>query len=359
MNDLNKLLQQASEPEDAWALDRQALVAEGHKRVARRRWVVVIACAASVAVIATTAATLAVTGRQDTREAAEQPSTGDYVEVGIPVSEVERRCTIAMNSLLGKDAAWVAGERGGRAVSAVETGEAIETREGFQVGVRPEGSSARSMVDPEMCTIPQRAMLEELAVPSDAEMPQPTDPEAVAEWCSRSSGYDLRGWSILDSVQDTSGWLYAVALSDNGHVASCELVDGDPALLGFEPSRYLDDDGNPILPDDDTGPADPDRYDVLYPTRAGDTQDGRVEISAFGVIRGLPDGYRVAVSLADGTPLATATTHRGGFAYSFVVDDLPGNALHFDVVDVDGEPVWDGQLSSPRGDGYQVDLGES
>jgi hypothetical protein len=358
MNDLNKLLEQASAPEDVWALDRQALVAEGHKRVARRRWVNAIAGAAAVAVIATLAAAFLPPGRQEGREIADHPSAGDYVQVRIPVSEVERRCTIAMNMLLGSDATWVAGTRDRRAVSATETGEAIETREGFQIGVRPEGSRARSMVDPEMCAIPQEAMLGEIAFPSKAEMPQPEDHEGVAQWCSRSNGYDLRGWSILAAVQDSDGWLDAVAISDNGYVASCEIVDGGPASLDIESKRFRDEGGKPIVPDDDTGPADPDRYQVLYPTSAGRGQDGRVEVGAIDVIRGLPDEYRITVSLPDGTPLATVTTNSGGFAYSFVVDDLPGNELVFEVVDTDGEPVWEGQLSSPPRPGFQADLGE-
>lgn len=357
MNDLNKLLEQASEPEGLWALDRQALVAEGHKRVARRRWFVVVACAAAMAAITFLAATVPPAGQQNSREIADRPRSGDYAEVRIPAAEVERRCTISMNRLLGGDATWVAGAQDGHAVSAIGTGEAIETREGFQVVVRPEGTRTRLTADSEVCTIPQEPMLDELALPGGAEIPQPEDLEAIGEWCSRSTGYDLRDWSILAAVRASDDWLDAVAISDNGYVARCMFEPGSPGLLEIESSRYRDDEGMPTVPDGDTGPSDLDRYRVLYPMLVGDSQDGRVEVGGIGVIRGLPDGYRIAVSLPDGTPLATATTHGGGFAYSFEVDELPGNELHFEVVDAEGELAWEGSLSSPSG--YGVDFGQS
>ena len=342
MTDFRDLLNRAAEPEGEWAVDRQALVAAGHRRVARRR-AAAITCAVVIVAAASVVGLTTLLGRDDPRSLVtdDRQEAGSYSEVRVPVAEVERRCSLVLNSQRGSDdegVRWVAGrDSEGRGVSATLTSQVVENREGHTVPVVPEGErwpadgGSNPGAEPggtggigeradrsADCLIPEESMLDQLDT-SHREVPDTDDHAAVLADCSTRTGYDVRSWTVLAAVA-AFGTLDAVAMSDNGYVVFCS-IDQSGVHLTLDDRRYLDDEGQVALPSDDEGPTDPDRYPAPEETWCQGTDQGAVECGLSGVLPGLPDGYRIALSLPDGA-VATSTTHRGAFAMAFETTEL-------------------------------------
>lgn len=363
MTEIRDLLHRAAEPEHEWAVDRQALLAAGHRRVARRR-LAAVTCSVAVAAAATVVGLATLVGTDDPESLVtdHRQGAGSYSEVRVPIAEVERRCSIVLNRQRGwddQDVRWVAGsDSAGRGVSAAETSQDVENREGRTVPVVPEGEQwpandsgfapgagpggtggTGAAVDPSAeCHIPQEAMLDRVDTSGDRDLPGADDHGAILADCSTRTGYDITAWTVL-VAQSGFGSVEAVTMSDNGYAVTC-AIDRGGAELTFDDRRYLDDLGRPVLPTDDEGPTDPDRYPAPVSTACQGLDQGPVECTTSGVLPGLPDGYQIALTQPDGS-VATAITHTGAFAMSFTMPEL---ADRFPVVvsSAEGEVLWRG-----------------
>lgn len=382
MDELRRAMLDAGAPRDEWQAELPFLIEAGQKRVRRRRMIATGVAAAVVTAIGTTAALAGVPGlNKSDPDPVKDRHSGVYVEERLPLAEVERRCNIMLDRRLGtaKREAWVAGvDANGRGVSAGVSSEPVENRVGrvvtlalagepvtgqFEPGGGPGGSGPTQAV----CIIPQDEMMDVAGEPVDGAVPDPADAEAVAERCSHKAAYDLRGWKMLAATR-MSGWLEAVFLSSNGYAVVCSMSEG---RLRFYEDRLLDSDGEPIVPTDDSGPRDRDRYAGLTPVCAHASRQATnapnqtnqagsrpvVDCGGVGVIPGLPDGYRIEFDLPTGKSHVTTTTH-GGFAYTFSIPE-PRGLTRFPtrVLSKDGDVVWEGVTETGSDDDFTA--GES
>lgn len=355
MTDLRKLLEDASDLEGGRAIPLNDVLAGADRRLHRRR---VLTVGVGLAAAAVLAAIVAITGipglhRADPDPVKDDQRDGIYIEERISPTEVERRCNVVLQRTLGKrPQQFVAGvDHSGRAIAADRSVEIIENRvgrtvvmavPGWKVVDAPHGTDLGAGPDQVWCTIPQAGLLD---VAGSAGSPGPIDTtnvKAVTDRCSRRSGYDLGGWTVLAATR-VHGFLEAAFLSDNGYGLNCSVLEG---RLTFYGERFQDDEGAPIVPADHP---DDGRYDDLAPQcdPAGDSpalpatdEPERISCGAVGIIAGLPDGYRIKIGLSTGIE-QVSTINRGGFAYAFDVADVDAKfQVTIRVVSPDGRLVW-------------------
>lgn len=373
MDELRRAMLDAGTPHDEWRAELPFLIEAGQKRVRRRRMIGTGVAAAVVTVIGTTAALTGVPGlNKSDPDPAKDEHSGVYVEERVSVAEVERRCNLVLNSRPGgKDPTWVAGvDKNGRAVPAPESVGPVENRVGHRVELARPGAKVQQQGEmteetggpaeqsqnlpgqdqpaQESCTIPQENELDEAGLRPAEASSSADDAEQVADLCSRYGGYDLRGWDLL--VAAPLEGVEAMFMSKNGYVVRCTIwpVGVD---LDFAYPRLADEGGRPILPANDTGRRDPDRYAGLTLTCVGGGVDGGVSCSAIGVLPGLPDGYRIEVVWPDGSVQATET-RRGAYALKVdVATSAASEALRLRVRAPDGAVLWTGAGASTGGGG--------
>jgi hypothetical protein len=329
MDELRRAMLDAGAPPDEWQAELPFLIEAGQKRVRRRRMIATGVAAAVVTVIGTTAALAGVPGlNKSDPDPVKDRHSGVYIEERISATEVERRCNVVLSNQGSGNKTFVAGvDKNGRAVPAAESVEPIENRVGRLILLAPQGtemgdrppnpdpadtirSPSKDWAGPVFCTIPQAATLDSAGLPPSGPLPASDDSGGVAEACTRSGGYDLRGWALLVAARVDG--IRAIFMSKNGYAAICSLSTNG-ADVEFYPDRFADDGGRPLLPAGDTGRRDPDRYSDLEMTCPGTGAEGqRLTCSAIGVLPGLPDGYRIEVRFADGTTTVTET-HRGAY----------------------------------------------
>lgn len=367
MDELRRAMLDAGAPPDEWQAELPFLIEAGQKRVRRRRMIATGVAAALITAVGTTAVLAGVPGlnKSDPDPVKELPS-GLYVEERISPAEVDRRCTIAVNNVKGTDKAWVAGvNEGERAVPAAESVRPVENRVGHVVEVatpgltfRPgeavgeqtpaEGEGADGSVT--YCTIPQSQVLTTTGRPSEGALPSSADVREIADRCWRYGGYDVRGWDLL--VAADFDVVEAIFLSKNGYLLTC-TIGRQGVEIELDGERLADDDGRPILPRDDRGRRDPDRYSQL----AVSCSEGRpAECSASGVLPGLPDGYQIELTGPDGSRQTTETS-RGAYAIRIEVPNgLDGDRPKFKirVLAPDGVVVWKGTTTPPGPNGASV-----
>jgi hypothetical protein len=361
MDELRQAMLDAGAPRDEWQAELPFLIEAGQKRVRRRRMIATGIAAAVVTVIGTTAALAGVPGlnKSDPDPVKELPS-GIYVEERISPAEVERRCNIVLdNRGSASSNTWVAGvDKNGRAVPASESVEPVENRVGHVVVVGRPGTKLPSNVAhgpgapgeagsgdeaSTYCTIPQDKVLTTTGRTPGDPVPSPDDRQQIADLCSRFGGYDIRGWDQLVAAELEA--VEAIFLSKNGYLLSC-LISEDGVFFELDERRLADDVGKPILPPGDTGPRDPDRYSQLLELGCSAGGD---HCYMSGVLPGLPDAYRIEVTLADGTVRATETK-RGAYAIRV---DLPADGGGGDpeftikVLAPDGVVLWKGKTTPP------------
>lgn len=353
MNDLNELLNRASERDQGPILLPNDLLLAGKKRVKRRRALTV---AGTGVVAAALVAAVAVTdlGGADRADVVDTPEDGAYVEVRISPAEVEERCTTVLNTAHGTDTTWVAGRDGeGRGASVTQTGEAIETREGFEVELvpvgeewpvaLPPGGNVVADIDVGYCLIPQVSMIEGMAQAFTENPPPASDESAIVDQCSRRSGFSLEGWDVVAASTDTLEPIatdVAVLVSSNGFAANCGLdwACEEPAGCGSMVFPTLEIFR---LPTDDEYSLDDEApwfgSSIGDADASGQNDDGAL----FGVFPSMRDGLQVVV-LVNGTPVASATTDRGGFSLSYQAS--PEDQISATVSDPAGAIIWDGRL---------------
>lgn len=351
MDDLRKMMLDAGAPPDDWRADVPGLIEAGTTRVRRRRIIAAGVVAAAAVVVTTVAlAGLPALNRSgpDPVDDKHERRVGDYFEEHLSPVEVERRCRQALDkqgTLLTPTSRLVVGvDENGLAVPATKSAESIETRVGMTVPMYTSGVQAAG-ARPIECVIPQVDMLASpLPDVFDRESVPTASTKQVLEWCSARMSYDLADWSVLASVQ-TPTRLLAVVMSRNGYAVDCLLPSREVAL---NPLRFFDDDGEPVLEPEDAGASDPARYQVLRPTCDRAWMAKQRACAAAGVIRGLPDQYRVEITL-DGSRVASLLTNQGAFAYSFEVEkSFSGKdyaRLVARVFDDQGTPVWSGPVT--------------
>lgn len=127
-------------------------------------------------------------------------------------------------------------------------------------------------------------------------------------------------------------------MSVNGYGVVCTL-DNEGGDVTFHAMPYADAEGHPILPVDDSGPADPDRYRQVFPRCSTLGGSGVETCDAVGVILGLPHRHRIEVRI--GRRFVTvATTEHGAFAYEFRARSANVGDEQVRVVAPDGGVVW-------------------
>ncbi|WP_154402805.1 hypothetical protein [Nocardioides speluncae] len=353
MDELRRAMLDAGAPRDEWQADLTGLMAAGKQRVRKRRMIATGIAAAVVTVIGTTAALAGVPGlNKSDPDPVKDRHSGVYVEERISPAEVDRRCNIVLALKGMKTQNWVAGVgRDGRAVPASESSRTVETRvgslidlapEGAQVSVSTDGGAGGSPSDRSAeCIIPQINMLDADAWRGGTGLPDLDDNARIAEVCSRVARYDLEGWEVLVSSESRTTRV-AILMSDNGYSSVCELWHGG-GRVSIDPQPWSDSSGQPVLPDADSGPEDPDRYRGLVPICAMDGV-GMADCSLVAVIAGLPDGFRVETMLPDGTYVG-AKTVRGAVAYRFSARENHISNWQFPVrvLDSRGAEVWSGR----------------
>lgn len=351
MEDLRRVMLDAGAPPDDWSADVSGLIEAGARRVRRRRLITagVVAGAAAV-IVAVVLAGLPVLNRADPDPVDDKRDrrAGDYFEEHLSPSEVERRCRRALDkqgTFLGQSSRMVAGvSEDGLAVPAAESAQPVETQVGITIPMYNSGLPTTA-ARPIECVIPQADML---ASPLPRVLYRESLPAAstgqVLKWCSARMGYNLDGWSVLVHVQ-TQTSLRAAVMSRNGYAVDCTLPTRDVTL---NPVRFFDDDEKAVLEPGDDGASDPVRYRVLRPTCDKASMPGQRTCAAAGVIRGVPDQFRIEI-VRDGTRVASLLTNQGAFAYSFEVEESFAGKDYWRLIarvfDDQGEPVWSGPVT--------------
>lgn len=376
MDELRRAMLDAGAPRDEWQAELPLLIEVGQKRVRRRRMIATGVAAAVVTVIGTTAALAGVPGlNKSDPDPVKDRHSGVYVEERLAPAEVERRCNIVLDNE-GSDEVqtWVAGvDDEGRAVPAAESVRPVETRVGRLVelahegdDVTPNGHDGGRDVGPGgqaqsgmgssgpgfgtvSCIIPQEETLKSAGGSTDGDVPAADDDQRVAELCSRLGGYEVRGWSLVAAA--SLDGIDAVFMSENGFAMECSITT-DGVGLDFL-GRFKHDDGRAVLPEDDTGRRDPDRYvDLILECSIGRPV---VRCLASGVLGGAPDRHQIEVVVADGS-IETSMTRDG--AYAFVVEmpaEGDGNPRYVIRVRApDGVVVWKDTVEPGEGPAGEV-----
>ncbi|WP_154402922.1 hypothetical protein [Nocardioides speluncae] len=328
----------AGAPRDDWNAEIPTLIAAGQKRVRRRKLIAAGTAAAVIAIIGTTAALTGIPGLNRADPDPVKPDkSGFYVEERLAPAEVERRCTIVMNADGQTKYTWVT--------------DSTETRVGRTIAMQTTdltgngGSHAAAFL--QNCVIPQEKMLHQPRRAHPAKMPLPTDTDALTEQCSRQASYDFTDWTILASAargRPGVDGVNVVLMSANGYAVHCNISPPESSTgIRFGEGRLHDDEGEPILPPDDAGPEDPDRYVGIAPRCY--REERQIRCLSTGVIPGLPDGYRIEVVRPDGS-VKEFVTNRGAFAIVVRSDKESGTPDRLDakVMDQDGGVLWDSAI---------------
>lgn len=344
MKDLREAMLDAGAPRDDWNAEIPALIAAGQKRVRRRKIIAAGATAAMVAIVGTTAVLAGIPGLNRADPDPVKPDQrGVYVEERLAPADVERRCTFVLNA-----PHRAAGQQGLTWVT-----DSTETRVGRTIAmhsVDPTAEAGSSQIQVlGHCVIPQEAMLDQATGVYPTKMPLPDDAEALTEQCSRQAGYDFTEWTVLASAargRPGVDGVNVILMSANGYAVHCNISPPEQSTgIRFLDDRFHDDEGEPILPSDDAGLDDPDRYRGVAPLCYPEQR--QVRCISTGVIPGLPDGYRIEVIQPDGS-VDEFSPNRGAFAIVTRFAKTGASPVKLDarVMDRDGEVVWESRTQS-------------
>lgn len=336
MKDLRDAMLDAGAPRDDWNAEIPALIAAGQKRVRRRKIIAASATAAVVAIVGTTAVLAGLPGLNRADPDPVKPDRrGVYVEERLAPAEVERRCNVVLNAGLAE----------GQPANTWVT-DSTETRVGRTIAMHttdPTGDGGLHMEGLDSCVIPQEEM-PRAAGSYPTKMPLPDDADALTEQCSRQAGYDFAEWTVLASAargRPGVDGVNVILMSANGYAVHCNISPPEHSTgITFLEHRFHDDEGEPILPPDDAGPDDPNRYLGMSPRCYPEQR--QVRCISTGVIPGLPDGYQIEVIRPDGS-VEEFVTNRGAFAIvtRFAKKGASPVKLDARVTDRDGEVVWE------------------
>jgi hypothetical protein len=280
MNDFHDLLEDASRPTQDWLADSHALLAEGRRRVRRRR---VRAAALGCAVVLVAAGAAVGSGRwhlgPDTPTVVTPTSYADLDLSPLSTSVVQARCQ-----------AQLADNNNGEVTSftvpdVVRSGTSrnLQPPRPWHVGLTVYGVPAADprSSDTTACTIPESA-----AAP--APLTVTTDPAQLPRICSDNQRIDLSGWQVLAADADGDSQ-EALFRSGNGYMAECYSQNTRMGIQG------------------DTGILEAGRWygaSVCSPVRRGDVEcfgTGRVDDhTATRVAITLPSGRIVQRQATDG-----------------------------------------------------------
>jgi hypothetical protein len=280
MNDLHDLLEVLSTPEHDLPLDGHALLAQGRRRVRRRRLV----AAGCLSVVAAGAAGLAVVQWDDRSAgtvAVEPPSYADLDLTPLSTAEVKDRCAAQEKTVYGIDAFTIPDSF----VNPPGTGDHQAARPwhvGTAVVVVPLEAGVPKVEDGTVCRVPESA-----AAPRPLTVT--ADPSQLAQICGDYLRIDLSGWQVLAADADGDSQ-DAVFRSGNGYITDCYAQN--QAMTGLQGLA---------------GVTEADRWhgaNVCSPVRAGDIEcfgDGRVDDhTATRVAITLPSGRVVERPATDG-----------------------------------------------------------
>jgi hypothetical protein len=234
MNDFQDLLESASRPDQDWLADSRALLAEGRRRVRRRR----LRAGAVGCVVALTVTAAGVTAGRwhtgpDRPVTATPTSYADLDLTPLTNAQVEARCAAQLRTVDGLDSFTIEDT----SVNPPGTGNVQPPHPwhvGTQVFAEPTTAHDKAHIGNAACTVPESpAAPSPLTVTSDAAQ--------VQQICSDNLRVDLSGWQPLAADAD-GGAEVGIYRSGNGYLADCHAQDN--TLVGVQGNGEIEKAGD-------------------------------------------------------------------------------------------------------------------
>lgn len=217
--DLSELLQDRAEDSSGHGIDPYAVLAEGRRRVRRRR---VLATSGTVAVILLVVLTASLGRWWSTPATPEPDGTGRFAKVQVSRADAVSRCHTQLRNA-GDNGAFILLDAVRAADGTVIGQPQPPWYEGTQLYFTLKSSGRLNDPLPRVCTVPQRKLT---AWSGTVSQPAATaaDVDAFRDQCGAYAGIDLTGWAVADSATSSVGGI-ALFLARNGYTLRCRQVD--------------------------------------------------------------------------------------------------------------------------------------